>query len=177
MPLTHIEYGSLASSSLVNNNFDYLSDRISEVSNSLTSATASINSNISGINGFLSEQIETLASNIEYLNSDLQDLRNDFKSQNNAPDYSRGVGISLPYTVTEDGYVYAGVSGYDYYDYVYVNEKIVHGHCGYSGGINVYSGSVFRVSKGDVVSVGRQMESYYFYPMKYQITQNQDEGV
>lgn len=166
MPLTHIEYGSLASSETMNNNFGYLDDRVTTVANSLASISTSIYSSLSGLNTSLSGQIDNLASDLSDLEDDLQDLSNDFTSQNNAPDYSQGVGITLPYTAEADGYVYAGVDGTDSIKYVYVNQKVVHGHCGYSGGYNVYSGSLFRVSCGDVVTVDRKKGSYYFYPMK-----------
>jgi hypothetical protein len=166
MPLIHIDYGSLASSETMNDNFEYLDARITTVANSLASASTSIYSSLSGINTSLSGQIDTLASGLSDLDDDLDDLSNAFNSQNNAPDYSRGVGITLPYTAEADGYVYAGVDGTDAKKYVYVNQKIVHGHCGYSGGYNVYSGSLFRVSSGDIVSVDRNSGPYYFYPMK-----------
>lgn len=166
MPLTHIEYGSLASSETMNDNFEYLDDRVTAVANNLVSSTTSIYSNISGLSASISEEISGLGSDISELEDDLGDLRDDFDSQNNAPDYSRGVGITLPYTAEADGYVYAGVNGMDYMSYVYVNNKIVHGHCGYSGGYAVYSGSIFRVSTGDVITVDRTLGSYYFYPMK-----------
>ena len=166
MPLIHIEYGSLASSETMNDNFEYLDDRVTTVANNLVSTSTSIYSNISGMNSSFSEQLSDLSSDIDDLEDELDGLRDDFTSQNNAPDYSGGIGITLPYTAEADGYVYAGVDGMDYTSYVYVNNKIVHGHCGYSGGYGVYSGSVFRVSTGDVVSAGRTSGSYYFYPMK-----------
>ena len=166
MPLTHIEYGSLASSETMNDNFEYLDDRVTTVANSLVSTSTNIYSSLSGLNASLSSQISDLASDVDGLGDDLDALRGDFTSQNNAPNYSRGVGITLPYSVTKDGYVYAGVNGMDYMSYVYVNQKVVHGHCGYSGGYSVYSGSVFRVSAGDVVTANRTSGSYYFYPMK-----------
>lgn len=83
-----------------------------------------------------------------------------------APDYDKGISISLPYTATKNGYVYAGVDGVDDARYVYVNGKPVHGHCGYSGGKLVYSGSTFRVSIGDIVTCDRTYGNYYFYPIK-----------
>ena len=166
MPLTHIEYGSLASSETMNDNFEYLDDRVTTVANNLVSTSTSIYSNISGLNTSLSAQINDLTSDINDFGDDLEELKQKFVSQNNAPDYSRGVGITLPYTSEADGYVYAGVDGVDSKKYVYVNQKIVHGHCGYSGGYNVYSGSVFRVSAGDVVTVDRASGPYYFFPMK-----------
>lgn len=166
MPLTHIEYGSLASSETMNDNFEYLDDKITTVANNLTSTSTSIYSNISNLNTSFTEQYQEIASDISDLADDLGILADSFAAQNNAPDYDKGIGITLPYTATADGYVYAGVEGTDTVKYVYVNEQIVHGHCGYSGGKTVYSGSLFRVSAGDVVTAGRTKWNYYFYPMK-----------
>ena len=46
MALTEIEYGSLASSEVMNNNFEYLDNKISDVSENLASNVATINANI-----------------------------------------------------------------------------------------------------------------------------------
>ena len=166
MPLSHLEYGSLASSEELNDNFEYLDNRITTVAENLTSTSSSFYSNVANINSSFSQQNSEMASDIDSLGDALETLRDDFDSQNNAPDYSHGIGIVLPYTVESDGYVYAGVNGLDFHRYVYVNGKKVHGHCGYGGGKEVYSGSLFRVSVGDVVSVDLAMDEYYFYPMK-----------
>lgn len=166
MALEHIEYGALASSELMNDNFEYLDDRISSVVASQTSTFSSIYSSIANLNSTLSQQGEDFESDISDLDDYAKAIRNDFDSQNNSPDYSHGIGITLPYTVTSDGYVYAGVEGVDSKKYVYVNGSIVHGHCGYSGGKAVYSGSVFRVSKDDVITCQKTHGSYFFYPMK-----------
>lgn len=173
MPLTNIEYGSLASSEVMNDNFEYLDNRITTVAENLTSTSSSIYSNIESINSTFTqnnqeriEDITNLSSTVNTLNNNLNTLTNNVNSTNNAPDYNRGVSISLPYTVTKNGYVYAGVNGFDAVYYVKVNGKIVHGHSGYSGGIQVYSGSLFRVAPGDVVTCEFIYGNYYFYPMK-----------
>ena len=76
MALTEIQYGSLASSETMNNNFNYLDDRISTVASTITSAAASLNSNIATINssiltlsGALTENTENLQSSIDNLGS------------------------------------------------------------------------------------------------------------
>lgn len=167
MPLTHIEYGSLASSETMNNNFEYVDNRVTTVANNLTTIASGINSNIASLSSTFSQANEDMASDISDLETYAQTLRSDFDSQNNAPDYSQKVAITMPYTVEANGYVYAGVEGIDSAKYVKVNGNIVHGHCGYSGGKSVYSGSVFRVSTGDVITCDKTWGShYYFYPMK-----------
>ena len=71
MALTRIEYGSLASSSVMNNNFDYLDERISNISENISTSTASINSNIASINSSVTnlgqnfqESLNTLQNSI-----------------------------------------------------------------------------------------------------------------
>ena len=54
MSLTNLEYGSLASSETLNNNFNYLDNRITTLSNSTVSGMATVNSNIASINASLS---------------------------------------------------------------------------------------------------------------------------
>lgn len=166
MALEHIEYGALASSELMNDNFEYLDNRISDLAETQASDTSSIYSNIASLNSTLSQQNEDMASDISDLEDYAEAIRDDFDSQNNAPDYSRVIGITLPYTAIQDGYVYGGVNGIDTMRYVYVNGQIVHGHSGYSGGYSVYSGSLFRVSAGDIVTCSKTSGNYYFYPMK-----------
>ena len=166
MALENIEYGSLASSELMNDNFEYLDNRISGLAEIQAGDVSSIYSSIANMNNSISQQNESFASDISNLEDYAESIRNDFDAQNNAPDYSLGIAITLPYTVQYDGYVYAGLNGLDVMRFVYVNGMKVHGHCGYGGGKQVYSGSVFRVSEGDVITCDRNMGDYYFYPMK-----------
>ena len=166
MPLTHIEYGSLASSEVMNDNLEYLDNKISTVADSLASTSSAIYSNIASINGTLSEKDDELESDLEDLQSDFTTFADAVNAKNNAPDYSRAIGITLPYTANRDGYIFAGVDGIDNAQYVYVNNVPVIGHCGYSGGKWVYSGALFRVSQGDIVSSSKVSGDIYFYPMK-----------
>lgn len=166
MALEHIEYGSLASSETMNNNFNYLDNRISGLADVHAGDKSSIYSEIANINNTISEQGSSLASDINDLEDYAEAIRNDFDSQNNAPDYASGIAITLPYTVENDGYVFAGLNGLDNIRYVYVNGKKVHAHCGYGGGKQVYSASVFRVSPNDYVTCDAALGEYYFYPMK-----------
>lgn len=75
MALTEIEYGSLASSETMNNNFEYLDNKITSVSEDIVSATASINSNIASINTTLTNFSEGTNKNIEDINSSLSVLK------------------------------------------------------------------------------------------------------
>ena len=94
MPLTEIEYGSLASSAIMNDNFEYLDNRITTVAGDLTSATTSIYSNIASMNSSFSEQNESMASDIDDLEDDIVSLRSALAAQNYIPNYSSAIAIN-----------------------------------------------------------------------------------
>ena len=56
MALTRIEYGSLASSEVMNNNFEYLDNRISAVNTNMGTNNAGISSTLASINSLISTQ-------------------------------------------------------------------------------------------------------------------------
>ena len=62
MTLNEIEYGSLASSTLLNNNFQYLQDKITELSNLITSETSSFSSSVATLNNSVSELLNYMES-------------------------------------------------------------------------------------------------------------------
>ena len=77
MALTEIQYGSLASSEVMNNNFNYLDGRINTVSESIQTATEDINSDIVSINnsiGTLEDDIEENATAISSIQTTVQTL-------------------------------------------------------------------------------------------------------
>lgn len=82
MALTEIEYGSLASSEVMNNNFEYLDNKITDVSENLISTAAAINSNIATINSSMAALSEELNKSIEDLNTDLTDASEESFSVN-----------------------------------------------------------------------------------------------
>ena len=55
MSLTEIEYGSLASSSVLNGNFQFLQDKITELSALITSETSSFSSTVATLNNSITE--------------------------------------------------------------------------------------------------------------------------
>ena len=71
MALTEIEYGSLASSDVMNNNFEYLDNKITAVSENLTSNVATINANIATANTSISTLGENVNKLVENLNTTL----------------------------------------------------------------------------------------------------------
>lgn len=167
MSLTHIEYGSLASSAVMNDNFEYLDDRITTVANSLTSNTSSINSNIASLNSTFSQTTDELASDISDLETYAQNLRSDFENQNHAPDYSNGIGITLPYTAEADGWAYVRIYTGDSVLSVFVNGKpVLARSASQYGGVSSQGSSIFRVSTDDEITTNGSLQDAYFYPMK-----------
>ena len=71
MALTEIEYGSLASSEVMNNNFEYLVNKISDVSENLASNVATINANIATANTSISTLGQNVNKSVEDLNINL----------------------------------------------------------------------------------------------------------
>lgn len=69
MALTEIEYGSLASSAVLNNNFSYLENSIGSISDTIVSNNAGINSNIASINSTVSTLSNKLNTDIETLST------------------------------------------------------------------------------------------------------------
>lgn len=55
MSLTEIEYGSLASSAVLNNNFQFLQDKITELSVLITSETSSFSSSVATLNNSVNQ--------------------------------------------------------------------------------------------------------------------------
>ena len=75
MALIDIEYGSLASSDIMNKNFIYLDNRISEASGDVNTSISSLLSNIATINTRLAELSENLSENFEDFLNKLESLR------------------------------------------------------------------------------------------------------
>lgn len=58
MSLTEIEYGSLASSAVLNGNFNFLQDKITELSSLITSETSSYSSTVATLNKSINDLLE-----------------------------------------------------------------------------------------------------------------------
>lgn len=78
MALTEIEYGSLASSEIMNSNFQYLDNRISSVSETVSGNQAGVNSNIASINSTLTSMREEIDSDIEEINKSIEETNAKF---------------------------------------------------------------------------------------------------
>ena len=82
MALTEIEYGSLASSEVMNNNFEYLDNKISDVSENLASNVATINANIATANTSISTLGENVNKSVVNLNTNLAEATNKLVGEN-----------------------------------------------------------------------------------------------
>ncbi len=94
MPLINIGYGSLASSEVMNDNFNYLDNRVTTVANNLTTTSSSIYSNIASMNSTFTQKTENIEDEIDNLQTDLTALRNDFDSYSIMPDYAKAVTVN-----------------------------------------------------------------------------------
>lgn len=158
MPLINIEHGSLASSEVMNDNFEYLDNRITTVAGNLTSATSSINSSIASMNSTFTQQNESIMSDISDLAEYAQAIRNDFDSQNNAPDYTHPVSLTFSQgkTIDYNGWLYIAIilSGTNLKRHVKINgSDVCYAKSGSDGGSFGNGCTMTRVSVGDVINI------------------------
>lgn len=113
MALIDIEYGSLASSEIMNKNFLFLDNKISETSDTIMTTISSILSNIATINTRLNDLSEEINSSLKSLSSNLDEYKTKTKilvnKANMVPKWSACAEITLPvnneYTITSNGYL------------------------------------------------------------------------
>jgi len=155
---------TLAKAEQVNENFE-------AVVNEITAQGVELLANIQTVNANASSQIATLRSDVDSAIDDVEDEIDslssditDLSGKSYAPNYSRGISVSIPYTAPSNGWMYLTVDGYDWEHPAYVNNKQVGVSCGYSGGKAVRNGVMFMVSTGDVVS--GYISTAIFYPLR-----------
>ena len=172
MPITNIEYGSLASSETLNNNFSYLDDKIATTSTSINSSISSILTNIATLNSRISTLSNSLDSQIATLNQKVETYRSKTKSlvskANMLPNWldcqSITVSSSQNYVPTENGYAIlmpeSAESGTISLNGVSVNFK----HRG-----NIYDNSaeltIIPMKKNDTLAVTIAIKYAYFVPV------------
>lgn len=78
MALTTIKYGELASSEIMNNNFKYLDDKISNLNETVTSNKAGMNSNIASINSTITTINENMTQNVKNLEESINKTKSFF---------------------------------------------------------------------------------------------------
>jgi len=188
MALTTIEYGSLASSATLNNNFNYLDGRITTTATSvstLSSQISTINTNLTNnkantdlsnvtdtvLTGKLSSTVLTNAGCLTSAN--ISSASNTVKSTVTAwsmPDYSAGISVSDNWTATADGWLRCQCDFAGWGTYVTLDGVKVSGvACLWTGDSSHWqSYNLIPVNAGQVVKFNGQsgyME-VQFYPMK-----------
>lgn len=173
MSLINIEYGSLASSETMNQNFAYLDDRISESNETIMTSISSILSNIATINARLSELSQSLEDDVDNLDAKLEGYKTKTKLLVNKssmlPDWSKVTGITLSssevYLSPSNGYLLilpVSNSG----GYIVINNtsyilKRVNSVYEYSSEL-----MVIPVTSGDAVQSTVGLISAYFLPVR-----------
>ena len=111
MSLINIEYGSLASSEILNKNFEYLEKKIEENTSSIMTSISSILSNIATINSRLGEQAELIDNNNSESMAKLEEYKNKtkiFVQQSSIIPHWNGctaINIGTLYNVKANGYI------------------------------------------------------------------------
>lgn len=157
MALIEIEYGSLASSNTMNNNFSYLDSRI----NSCNEGMISIQNNVYSLNSTLSQSIESAKNELNNAVDGLQTQINTLETNTSisvladslAPDYSKPISISAG-TIDYNGWLEIQVwnNATNGSAIVTINgNTIAKAIGGSNGGIPGYETNMVIVSKGDVV--------------------------
>ncbi len=171
MALLNIEYGSIASSVTLNNNFSYLDDKIDTSNTQINSSISSILSNITTINSAITELSESVTSSLSSLSSTISEYKTKtkllVKNSGMVPNWSSCRSISFTsgtdYTATLNGYVLilpaASASGN-----LTVNGKTVVLKVGENEADNASSLISLPVRSGDVLSTTVVCSSAYFVP-------------
>lgn len=171
MALTRIQYGGDVASGVLNDNFEYLDDRITDVGSSIStvqSNLASVSSTLNGrINNLDFATPQDLEDAVTELEASIGTVDDKVDSINYAPDYSKAVGISIPYTVLEDGWISIYMRGAWGGFATYVNSQMI----AYVEGATdnrFTNGNVntFMVSAGDTITTTGNVAGAWFYPMK-----------
>lgn len=120
MALTNIEYGSVASSEVVNNNFQYLEDRISSVSQSLSTNVSALSGSISALSSVVDNNKETAEEADAELQKNINNLTEEVEAISTTLDTAIYVKESYRsghnwYRLYSDGWIeqggYIGVGG------------------------------------------------------------------
>lgn len=162
MTLTNIEYGSLASSEVLNKNFSYLEKKVDEAFNATMTSISSMLSNIATINSRLSEQTEMLENNSSEITAKLEEYKNKTKifiKKTCSLPYWEGItaiDLTQTYPVTMNGY------------FLIIPEKNSEGDVKINNTIINYNNSgivLLPVKEGDKISSNISLQNAFFVPV------------
>lgn len=167
MALTTIQYGSIARSETINNNFSYLDGRITSASESLSASISSLLSNIATINSNITDVSETLTSALATLSATVETYRTKtkllVKNSSMVPNWNSKTSISFTsgtnYTAGSNGFVLVIPSSASTGNLsVNSNTIVVKSDSSSSDLITI------PVKKGDVLSTTISCTNSYFVP-------------
>lgn len=117
----------------------------------------------------LSDDVNTVTNNLNTLTGQVEQIQTKVNNISNAisPNYSAAIGISFPYTVTANGYVYGHCyTGDSSVGFTVNNQYVLRHRSSQYGGIGTEIGGVFQVSTGDIVRCTGTSYGGLFFPMK-----------
>lgn len=160
MDLKIIEYGSLASSEIMNNNFSYLDKKIETNLEATDTAVSSLFSNIATINTRLNDLVETFGDALEAANTKIDDYKNKTKlmiSENSmVPNWMGCVAIGdlNSYTIQKSGYLLLILEGISNKE-IFINDVVIP--------LNSTI-SYLPVKEGDIISSNLENIKAYYIP-------------
>jgi len=170
MALTNIAYGSLASSSVMNSNFQYLDNKITTSTSGLSTNISSLSSNIATINSRLSEIAEDVEDAVDDLEEEISSIVQSIGETTNSlsmlPQWSSCVAIGnlSNYSVPSNGYIIA-VPGAVATGYLTINGvSTVFKYRGHEND-NSSQWVAIPVKKNDVVTCTCGLDHKYFLPV------------
>ena len=113
MALTTIQYGSVASSEVINSNFSYLDGRITSSNESINTSLSSLSSNIATINSRITQLSESVTASLATLSATVETYRTKtkllVKNSSMVPNWNSCTSISFTsgtnYTASSNGFV------------------------------------------------------------------------
>lgn len=160
MTLKTIEYGSLASSEVMNNNFTYLEEKINATSEATNTSISSLLSNIATINTRLNDLVETFTDTLGSFSARVDDYKNKTKlmiSENSmVPNWLGASKITKfeQYIVQRNGYILILLDNLGEATLSVNNVEIE---------LNPFI-SCFPVAQNDVVDCDVDFENAYYIP-------------
>ena len=180
MALTEIQYGSIARSQVLNDNFNYLEERISEIATNLSQTYATlvalVNSQTSSVTNNLNNEVATLNGEIDTINKNITSTENGLTSDINLVagrlDLTKGVNKNFEnQTAPAAGMFYfhgtvgSGSSHGSVYVWNTTRNIVASGYAHYSPTLSGW----LPVEKGDTITVSSSkatINAFKFYPYK-----------
>ena len=172
MAITKIEFGSIADPEIINNNFEYLDEKVTDTSSKIYTNNADlealINSQVLTLTNNLNDKVEVINSDIKKVEDSVTETKDSLKGIYDwiTPDYTKGVNAGATFTAPSYGVVMITFNVNNSSAYITVNgtnvARYVDGD-GVSGAVN--QSFTIPVAKGDVVkrTAGDTKYSRFFH--------------